>query len=221
MSKKINRQLEVEGQKWFAQMHGYISEKEYDSFNRCMQEAENDYRIEYEILGCIGALLTERKVPTEINPVNPQVVTNIRITNQNPLGYRITTGFGEIDFFRLSEALRFTNDGIPNNQRQGSCHEKSFEIASHIGNNARLVTALVSILSEKHTFLHSWVENDEAECAFDYVINVGIGIHYYRELMHAQPPLLEIACKDIKNGIISYNEWGKMIHALYETGGGV
>ena len=86
------------------------------------------------------------------------------------------------------------------------CHEKAFEIAMRVGNNARLVTGLVSILSEKHTFLHSWVEDDDAECVYDYTTNADISIYNYLELMHAQQSLIEIRNKDLKSGKVTYND---------------
>lgn len=211
---KLNEQLEDEGQKWFAKMHAYIVDKDYDSFNKEMKKIKNDYRIEYEILGCIGAL-TDSSISTTVNPVNPTIVSKIQITDQSLHAYKISTIRGDIKFFTLSKGLPFTNDGILNNQRQGECHEKSFEIASKIGDNARLVTGMVSILSEKHTFLHSWVEDYDSECAYDYTINAGIGIQNYKILMHAQTPLIKISSKDIKTKKVKYNDWAKMIHALY------
>lgn len=214
---KINKHLEDEGQKWFAQMHAYVLAKDYDSFNKHMKATENNYQIEYEILGCIGAL-TERAETTTTNPVNPAIVSEIKVTDPTLHAYKISTIMGDIGFFTLSKGLPFTADGIPNNQRQGECHEKSFEIASRIGNNARLVTGLVSILSEKHTFLHSWVEDDDSECVYDYTINAGIGIQNYRVLMHAQTPLIEISSKDIKTKKVEHDDWVRMIHALYGEG---
>lgn len=209
----ISKEQEDEGQKWFMKAFSIMEKNDEASFRKHMALAKKNYYNPFIIISCIGSL-TDIGATIDKTIIHPQI--NVEIINQNPLTYRLSSMGVTFNFLKLTTVLPFTNDGIPNQQRQGDCHEKAFEIASRIGENGRLVTALVSTLSDIHTYLHSWVEDEDSGCAYDYTMNSAYMIENYKILMNAQPPLIEVSSKDIKSGKVKYNDWAKKIHALYK-----
>ena len=201
---------EQDGKKWLAKAISFVEMGDYDSFNEHMKLAKEDFRVEYEIIGCMDAL-ADVGATIEDGRVNPQAVSDIQIVSEKPLAYGLTTPFGAFNFIVVDR----NENRIPNSLRKGQCHEGAFEIAKKVGDNARLVTARISALSDINTFIHSWVEDEDTECAFDYTLNIAIGIQNYRGLMHAQPSLIEVSSKDIRAGKIQYDEWGKKVQDLY------
>ena len=215
MEHQLSRKAEADGKKWLTGMLALLQTGNYDEFFKRLHCYNNSYLVVFEILGCIGQLTDGVAIDSVF--VSPKVINNIALTNDKPRGYRIDYINGRIGVIVLSDSddFAYINDGVPNQQRQGNCHEKAFEIFKRSGINTRLVTALVSILSEKHTYLHSWVEDDDTDCVYDYTLNVAMNIHTYKVLMQAQAPLLSIAKRDVANGGIYYDDWMKMIERLY------
>ena len=212
--KKLCKKQEAEGQAWFMKAIEIMDSGDSAAFQKHMDLANNNYYNGYVILTAIG-LVTDSAV-ADIRDIALHPEIKVDIISQSPLAFGLKSRMANVNFLKLTTIAPFTSDGIPNQQRQGDCHGKAFELASKCSDNVRLVTALVSTLSDIHTYLHSWVEDDDSGCAYDYTMNSAYDMQTYRTLLNAQTPLSEIGSKDIKSGKITYNAWAKMIHELYE-----
>lgn len=205
---KLSRQAELEGDKWLAEMAALDD----DDFLEQLRKCKKTYLSEYVILECIRQLTDD--VPINRMKGIDNAVRSFKIIDGYPKTFAMDTALGIIGFCKLSELVPFFNDGIPLILRQGTCHENSYEIFAHEEGNAKLVTGLVSVLSDKNTYLHSWVEV-EHECVYDYTLNVAIGTPLYKMLLHVQEPLIVVEKSELTSGKINREKWVKMIRQLY------
>lgn len=205
---KLNRQAELKGDKWLAEMAALDDSEFFAQMRKCKAA----YLYEYEILCCIR-LLTDG-VP--INPLAaaPNAVKDFRIIDGHPKMFGLDTVLGRMGFCKLSEIMPIADDGIPTLLRQGICHRKAYEIFASRNENAKLVTGLVSILADRNTYLHSWVES-EYDGVYDYTLNIAINTPHYKMLMHAQEPLIVVEKSELTSGKINREKWVKMIRQLY------
>jgi len=208
---------EEKGQKWFFEAVNYIKEKDYDSLEKHMKQAKKNYSIEYEIISCIGQLTEDDKKISDVI-ISPVIIKDIQLVNINPAAYRLNTVIGEFTFTKLSDFFPFIKDDTIGNNlaRQGLCHEKSFEIAISCPDNLYLVTSFVAVLSDIHTYIHSWVEWENGAAVLDYTLNAVIDIKVYKILMNqSEPPLLRICNKDLKSRKINIDQWQEQLYDLY------
>lgn len=217
---KNRKELEDIGKEWFKKAIDFIGDRKYIELKNHMELATVQHPIEYEIIACIG-LLTEKDIDIDVikSSLNPQTILEIRyIEGKLPFFEIDTLLLGKINIFKISDALiNLKGTTIENHlKRQGLCHEKNFELALKFPRPVKIVTGNISVLSDMHTFLHTWIEDDESECVFDYTLNVGININTYKELYHCQKPDLVYTNTQFQKNELTYNDFVKSIHKLYD-----
>lgn len=181
-------------------------------FNRRLEECQNNYLVEYVILNCIRQIADGAPIESLIDP---EIIEDITVEGDNPPVYVIDTCNGRLKMQILSDGFRWLNNRLPTQFWQGKCHTSAFEIFSHASGDLRLVTAQVSVLADKHTFLHSWVECDRNNLAYDMGMGAALSIPVFRQLMHAQKLLIEIHKSELSSGKISRTKWLDMLDGLY------
>jgi hypothetical protein len=182
-------------------------------FNRRLEECQNNYYIEYVVLNCIRLIADSTPIDFLIDH---EIIKNITVEGDKPPVYVIDTCNGRFKIQILSDGFRWLNLWLSTQFWQGKCHTSAFEIFSRAGSDLRLVTAQVSVLADQHTYLHSWVECDRNNLAYDMSMGAALSISVFRQLMHAQKPLIEIHKSELSSREISRKEWLDMVDGLYE-----
>jgi len=205
---KLSLQKEQAGEDWAKK----LMTLDDTEFNRRLEECQNNYLVEYVTLNCIRQIADG--VPID-SLLDPEIIQNITVEGDNPPVYVIDTCNGRLKMQVLSDGFRWLNNWLSTQFWQGKCHTSSFEIFSRAGGNLRLVAAQVSVLADKHTYLHSWVECDGNNLAYDMSIGAALSIPVFKQLMHAQEPLIEIHKSELLSGKITRTKWLDMLDGLY------
>lgn len=211
MARKLNEAKEHAGSEWLKQM--FLLDD--DHFDEELRKCEKVYVTEYQILIAIRQLMDGE--PIEDVYITPNVINHITKLSDDPLAYDLhTLPLGVVRVCRLSDLFRHIDDGRPTNFRQGYCHRGSYAVISYCGGKGRIISSEVSMLADKNTYLHSWVEVEDNGLAFDYTLNACLPIVDYRTLLKAQKPMLIADGNVLVSGKLSYHTWFRMIESLYE-----
>ncbi|MFA5657889.1 MAG: hypothetical protein WC900_01220 [Oscillospiraceae bacterium] len=186
-----------------------------DHFHEQLRKCEKMYVTEYQILLAIQQLMDGE--PIEDAYITPSVINHITKVSHDPLVYDLhILPLGVVRVCRLSDLFRHIDDGRPANFKRGYCHRGSFAVISYCGGKRRIISSEVSMLADKNTYLHSWVEVEDNGLAFDYTLNACLPIADYRIFVKAQESMMTVNRNEFISGKLSYHTWFRMIESLYE-----